>query len=744
MFASRHHAIQRSAPAAGWIEGIPCGNGTLGAMAYGGADSLVFSLDRSDLWCKTPDLPRRRMTAGTLALHAPAATRFLEGLDLEEAVAFRDTGRSRIAWFVHAELPLLCIRIRQSAGRLRFDLNPPDLWSRGAADRASYARRAGGASREGGNPYLGRTRTRLAVEGHSAILTFALDGAERLRTRVRAFRNGCAWPVRREGRGVSLATRGADEILLLADVTLPAGGGEAPPEPSPRWTALLKDHRRWWARFWAASSVRVSSPGIQRLWRMAVYQLGSNCPKNGRPMPLQGVWGAEGMPPWNGAYTWDLNVQACYWPIYAGNRLELGCSLYDWYRDRLPCWREYARAFPNARGAALVLQTDDDGVSPFNARHTTSPAHGAWVCHNFWQHYTYTQDTGFLRSHCLPVFRDHLEFARSLWKKGSDGRFHLRHAASPELSLLASRACPCRDSAYEIAGARFLAGAWIQTAGILGIAPDRLLAWAKDFLANLVAYPTASTTASNYYWPEEPETPEFFVEWPGLETQMSHRHFSHLMMLHPFGEIHRFSPPRTLRIARNSLHMLILRGQGAWAGFSFPWASLLATRAGWPPRMASHMLETFLEQVVVPFNGLTLNEDHRRLGTINQTGPFGPFHLQNFTLESAMIALAAVQELILHPAGKHLVFCGGTPPEFDGEFRGFRTPFGDTVSGRFENGRLVSAELTASRSASRTFALDDLPTTWRVSGARGAARWPDRPTVCVKVRAGETLAFQRG
>ena len=103
MNSVRRHNLFRSQPTAKRIEGIPCGNGTVGAMAWGGPGELILSLDRSDLWYNCPAHQERRITAGALIFDCGAGNRFEEGLDLLEAVACRDLAECRFEWFVHAE-----------------------------------------------------------------------------------------------------------------------------------------------------------------------------------------------------------------------------------------------------------------------------------------------------------------------------------------------------------------------------------------------------------------------------------------------------------------------------------------------------------------------------------------------------------------------------------------------------------------------------------------------------------------
>ncbi|MDD5705150.1 MAG: glycoside hydrolase N-terminal domain-containing protein [Kiritimatiellae bacterium] len=750
---ARRHNLFRDKPTAKWIEGIPQGNGTLGVMAWGGPEELILSLDRNDLWCDSLGPQHRRFTAGALVLDCGAGSGFEEGLALRDAVAWRTASGMRLEWFVHAEKPVICLRILNPPAKLRFRWRPPQLWSREAADGVRYGRQASGkpVSRIA-NPFAGRARSSREIADGFAFMRSLIDAQPRMWLGVKTCHNGELVPIRRSGDAFEIDTRRGNDILLQVGVWNPQRNPALTRDEALRqlsahgtdWKSLLTGHRKWWREFWSRSHVRLSNPTLERLWWRGAYQLGCCARPDSLPIALQGVWGSDGTPPWGGGYYWDLNVQSCYWPIYTGNHLDLGHSLYNWYLDKLPLFREYARSLFGAEGAALPMTSDLDGIRGKPSRDVLRFGDGAWVCHNFWQHFRYTRDPDFLRSHVLPVFKAHLQFARFLWRQEKDGRYHLNHACSPEIESQATTHCPCRDTGYDLAFGRFLAAAYRETIRTLRERQDDLALWAVDFLRRTPDYPTAKTTGSNYYWPEDPSVPEYFVEWPGFETQLSHRHFSHLMMLYPVGEIHRFSPYRQLRCAQNSLHMLILRGTGGWAGFSFPWASLLATRAAWPKRMPTHMLEEFSKCVVVPFNGITLNEDHFRLGTICQTGSFGPFNLEaDYTLESSMIAMTAVQDMLLHAAGDRLVFAGGAAPELSGEFGGFRTPFGDTVYGRIENGRLVSTELSSDRGGLRHLALNDDSASWTVKSSSGIRRYV-KSIVSMVVEKGEVCSAHRG
>lgn len=720
----RKHNLLREQPSQSWLEGIPAGNGVLGAMTWGGPDELTFTLDRSDLWLTTqhpahellPIDDLRRFCAGALIVSTqPSASRFREGLDLLEAIGFRETGAGMTQWFVHATRPLLCVRLQPASAEVRFHWKPPALWDR-----------------RGGNfpdPYAGRLAAKADHADTAALMTMAFDGKPLAAIMAQVFQ--CGRPLSLSGQDGHFTAQAqpGDEALLLVTI----GCLRNPPIPSvddlrrivfacPDWERLAEEHRRWWRAFWSRSGMRLSHAAMDRLWHLGNYFLGANARPDSPTIALQGVWSEDGVVPWGDRLGWDLNVQVTYSPIYTGNHLDFGFSLYDWYRRYLPRMKDFAKDVfgPEAEGAYLQPGTDDLCQTWINASCGGLGA-GAWVGHFFWQHYLYSGDRAFLRDYCLPVFREHLKMERFVWLKEADGQYHLSNRfrspetdrlgtsmyyppQSPEINSLATPEIPMRDTAYEIALAKFLADAYVQTCRILNETPDALEQWAIDFLAHIVPYPVCASTA-------DPAVSEFFTEWPGLDTELSHRHLSHLMMVYPLGEIHRFSPHRDLCRGRNALNKLITRGMGEWYGFTFPWASLVATRLGGPRQMPAFMLELLNRCLTVPFNGLIPGTGLHNFGLCRYADPYNNIN-GAFTLEASLFAVTAVQDALLHAAGEHTVLAGGVPPELDGEFWNLRSSSGDLISGVIEKGKLVSATLTAERGGKRIFAVDVQPSRW--------------------------------
>src|ERR1017187_9598968 len=73
------------------------------------------------------------------------------------------------------------------------------------------------------------------------------------------------------------------------------------------------------------------------------------------PMPLQGVWSADAgsLPPWKGDYHNDLNTQMTYLAYRTAGNFEEGLCFLDYLWKRLPTFRQSAKDFYGAPGAAV-------------------------------------------------------------------------------------------------------------------------------------------------------------------------------------------------------------------------------------------------------------------------------------------------------------------------------------------------------------------------------------------------------
>lgn len=424
---------------------------------------------------------------------------------------------------------------------------------------------------------------------------------------------------------ITAACDGADPLALAKERTakaLDAG-----------YDRLLADHVQWWKQFWSASGIRVPDSAIQGHYDLAQYFYGAASRRGAPPMPLQGVWTADegDLPPWKGDYHNDLNTQLTYWAYLSAGHLSQGQSFLDFMWDLLPEHRRFARDFYQTPGAAVpgVMGLDGKPLGGWG-QYSLSPTMGAWVAHTFYLHWRYTMDRRFLTERAIPYCSAIAQCLRALLRPGANGKLKLPLSSSPELHNNALEAWVQPNSNYDLALMRWLfeaLGEMCAAAGATQAAQWKALSGQLDELAVAGAGLHAGALMVS----------------PSEALQESHRHFSHLMAIHPLGTLTIEGSDRDRQVIAASLEQLEKLGIREWCGYSFAWMACLSARCGLGGLAARH-LNTYLQVFVSP-NGFHLNSDFKRiLPEVRRKG-------RPFTLEGNFAAAQAVHEMLLQSWG---------------------------------------------------------------------------------------------
>jgi alpha-L-fucosidase 2 len=139
--------------------------------------------------------------------------------------------------------------------------------------------------------------------------------------------------------------------------------------------------------------------------------------RGGLPTGLQGLWLETNKPDWYGDYHTDINLQMNYWlPDRAGLSQSFD-ALTNYCLSQLPYWTDQTqRLFNDPRnrfrntsgkiaGWTVAISTNIYGGQGW----WWHPAGSAWLCLSLWQHYEYTQDTEYLRK-IYPLLKGAAEF----------------------------------------------------------------------------------------------------------------------------------------------------------------------------------------------------------------------------------------------------------------------------------------------------------------------------------------------
>ncbi|MFW6059936.1 MAG: glycosyl hydrolase family 95 catalytic domain-containing protein [Phycisphaeraceae bacterium] len=696
---TRRHDLELAAPIERWDEAIPLGNGTMGALLWGEGERLRLSLDRADLWdTRTPK------GVDPARYNWPALRAAVERGDEEFVHAHFERPFKAVPYptkLPAGRLELTCdgdrrdvaverfeLELRRAVGRAHLDGGTLEVFCSAVAE-VGMARLTGvGAAVElapprfdddtAGPRALGRLDYPPPTIGREAEMQ---------------------WSHQRCAAGLDYAIvvgcrRAGDETLIAFTVSTNRDGDDPVAIGRQRVAAALEagfermiaPHARWWARFWARSAVRVDDEAIERHYYLARYFYGSASRRGAPPMALQGVWTAdEGMlPPWSGDYHHDLNTQMSYWPYLTANHLDEGACFLDWLWDRLPAARDFARRFYHTDGACLPATTSLTGAPAGGwAPYSCSPASIAWLGQLFHRHWRYTRDATFLRERAYPWCRELATCIEALLEPDARGRLRLPLSASPEVHGNEPAAWMTPPTNYDQALLLSLFAALREMADALGRA-DEAAHWADvqhrlgDLAVGAVEAPGGFKGRTLLLAPDE-------------SLQESHRHFSHLMAIHPLGLLHIERDSDEREIVQQSLRQLDHLGMALWVGFSFTWMSCLAARAGLAERAVA-MLDAFL-RTCVSRNGFHLNGDYRGLGMI--AAQYRPF-----TLEGNFAAAEAVHEMLLQSWGGTVRVFPAVPQRWATcGFDDLRAEGALLVSARREGGRTtrvrVSAEVDA-------------------------------------------------
>jgi len=346
------------------------------------------------------------------------------------------------------------------------------------------------------------------------------------------------------------------------------------------------------------------------------------------------------------------------------------------------------------------------------------------VAHNFHRHWRYTKDRAYLEQICYPFCLEHARFIEALLKPGNDGKLKLPLSSSPEIHDNRLSAWVKPNSNYDLSLMRWLFGALIEMANELG---DRSQAghWAKILsqMDDLAVGPQGCA----------PEMSNWSVDAgllvaPGEPLTESHRHFSHLMAIHPLGTLHVEGSDRDRQVIDGSLRVIDHLGFPFWCGYSFSWMACMVARCGRGER-ALMMLRLYLDSTISR-NGFHLNGDYKQLGVLAPT-------YRPFTLEGNFAAAEAVHEMLLQGWGDVVRIFPAVPPQWqDVAFDNLRGEGAFLVSARRVAGETTWVRIVAETDCS--LKLRDPFAGRRVKWNRRNARKTGQDYVC-ELGAGNTL-----
>ncbi|MGN4065767.1 glycosyl hydrolase family 95 catalytic domain-containing protein [Burkholderia gladioli] len=421
------------------------------------------------------------------------------------------------------------------------------------------------------------------------------------------------------------------------------------------------------------ASPDIADPELEALYVQFGRYLTIASSRGPLPANLQGLWSVNNTPPWMADYHTDINVQMNYWLADRAGLPECQKPFADYVLSQLPSWERstqahfndaansnYSNSSGKVAGWTIAISTGIYGGIGWD----WSPPASAWYCRTLWNHYQYTLDRDYLRA-IYPVLKSACEF----WQA--------RLIVDPASGLLVDD----RDWSPEHGDHQEL-----------GITYAQELVW--DLFTN---YGTASGTLnldtdfaatiaglrSRLYLPKISPTTGQLQEW--MEDKVDtgdpqHRHLSPLIGWFEGERIAYDGDPALVAAAKA---LLTARGTD-----SFGWG--LAWRiACWAKFRDAATCYSMVQKLLRFASGSDSTN-----GTF--TNMFDAYGGNIFQIDANFGGPAAILEMLVQSSMDSIVLLPALPPQWNtGSVKGVRVKGGFSVDLAWKDGKLTSAAITS-------------------------------------------------
>ncbi|MCP1382659.1 glycosyl hydrolase family 95 catalytic domain-containing protein [Runella salmonicolor] len=665
-----------------WDEALPLGNGFIGELIWQKGNNLRFSLDHAELWDLRPmegmkkpeftyawvqeqikknnyaavqqygDVPYEREPAPS---KIPGAALEIESqtwgevssarVDIQKAIAeVKWANGAKLTSFVHASALLGYFRL-EGVKDFKISLLAPKY--EGEVDKTA------------GGSVAGDDLARLGYQQGKVL------------------KQGNAYTYRQKGWGgfeyevsVRWKTLGVDVWEGVWAIS-----AHYPNKPKPAANTLTAKivafekaaltHQAWWKNFWAKSSIELPDAILEKQYYLEQYKFGSTARRGAPPISLQAVWTADNgrLPPWKGDFHHDLNTQLSYWPGYTANHLEETLGYLDHLDQNRPAYREYTKWFYQSEGINVPGVTTLTGV-PMGGwiQYSFSPTVSSWLAQHYYLQWRYSMDRDFLQKRAYPWFKEVATFLEKNTFLNAQGQRQLPISSSPEINDNRVTAWFSENTNYDLSLMRFTFSKAAELAAELKLTQEA--AHWRDIFSQFAPYALSENAELKFT--------------PSLPYNQSHRHFSHVMAIHPLGEIRWENGENDQAIIKNSLALLDKIGPDWWCGYSYAWLGSLKARAK-DGTGAAKTLRTFATAFCLP-NSFHANGDQTKSG-------LSKFTYRPFTLEGNFAFAAGVQEMLLQSYAGFIEVFPAVPADWkDVSFKELRAEGAVLVSGKRTGG----------------------------------------------------------
>lgn len=568
-------------PASNWVtEALPIGNGDMGAMIFGGLKEDRIQFNHKTLWkgsSSATDLGSY-LAFGDLYIiqkDAPKPEAYVRQLNLENAIADvkfqqNDTKYTREYFCSHADKvtairysstsnePMnIELRLTNSQGGAT-DYNGKHATFKGQIANGMHYQASLIIDTKGGTIKSGNNC--IEMEGVEELVIFLTCGTD-FDPAYTKHLSGDATALNKNIKETlnNAQDKGYETIRAdhIADYTALFG----------RVDFLINDAKNMHPTPQMLTNTSIAS---RNMTDMLVFQYGrylAIASSRGISVPsnLQGIWNKDGNATQDAVWASDIhaniNVQMNYWPVESTNLSECHMPFLNYIHNEAlrkdGQWQKNAQDLGISKGWVVNTAGNIFGGSSSYKLGKYSVAN-AWFCEHLWQHFSYTQDTTYLRDIAMPVMKSACEFwfERLVSAKNGDGSLECPNEYSPEHGFIQNATAHSQQLVTQ------LFSQTLQAINVLGNdeakCNDAFVRTLEEKLKKIDKGLRVDKNGMLREWKYQENTPNLPADIYhfGNDEQnvwQCHRHTSHLVGLYPGFSIDRNIDPTIFNAAIASL-----------------------------------------------------------------------------------------------------------------------------------------------------------------------------------------------
>lgn len=409
-------------------------------------------------------------------------------------------------------------------------------------------------------------------------------------------------------------------------------------------------HDDFWHGFYTKSFLCIAEDfETDKFYWIQLYKCACATRSGKRVFDTAGPW-LDNFTAWPAAW-WNLNIELHYSLLYPSNHLEIAASLPETIRDHIAELRNNVpEKYRNGRFITVGRNTTETLSTPCGIPGVEDKeielelGNIIWALHNCYVHFSSAADDDALKGEFFDNLKNSADYILNFLVKKEDGRYHLLPTSSPEYPGITE------DCNYTLSLLHWALKTLLDLNSRYSLADSEEEMW-RSYYDNLACFAYDSEQG--------------FKIGADISLSMSHRHYSHLLMIYPLHLLDEYDESDREKIVRSINHWHSM--PEALLGYSQTGAASMLALLGEGNEAYSHLMRLF-DGFICP--NTMYNED------------------SNPVLETPPAAARSVLDMVMYSHGNEIRVFDAVPDKWKNvEFTNLLSESGCEVSAKLTDGK---------------------------------------------------------